>query len=190
MRLGSWPVVGEVGAAPSGAPLFMSADRMGRGDCGARLCQAWRAWESGASSTLLGRMLSAPHRPGQLSSPPLWEDWIHFASDSWELDDLALCMLNPRIESLLDHQTRRIVISGRDTLSGPTARGMGLGLRRVLAIWNVLLARGIDPARIRITVRGARWSMIDRPTTDHGSGAFAGECRFQVTDPRWGLARN
>lgn len=190
LRLGSWPIVPDAKVRPEGTPLFISADRVAGGDRCARLCQAWRAWESGASARQLGWLLAAPHQPGSGAGPPLWEEWVYFASASCELDDLALRGLAPRIQFLKANTALRIVISGRDTLPGPSACGMGLGLRRVLAIWNVLLAFGIDPARILITVRGARWSVAETPTKPPAKGEISAECRFQVTDPRWGLARN
>jgi outer membrane protein OmpA-like peptidoglycan-associated protein len=184
------PIHPVPGTPSGGTSHVLSTDEAGGKEGRIRLFQAWQAWESGESSTRLSQALSAPRWPGPVAGTPMWEDWVWFATGASKLDALSTRMLDSRIEWLRTNTSPRIVINGRDIAPGQSELDMGLALRRVLAIWDVLLAHHIDPDRIRITVRGDRWSMADLPGRAIGAGDRAGECRFRVTDPRWLLARN
>jgi hypothetical protein len=183
-------VLSKPDAPPSGSDLLMRADPMGGWDAAPRLCHAWRAWETGAVSALLEWVLSPLSGADSVPARPPWQEWVWFAKDSRELDALALEMLDARVEELRSDPTLRVVIRAVDIRPGPPSPAMGLALGRVLSIWDVLVAGGVDPHRIRIIARGARWSAVERSTRTPSRGDAGGECRFRVTDSGWDQARN
>lgn len=174
----------------AGTSLTMSADWFDGGADSVGLCESWRAWEAGRSSEFLNHFLFTPHSTSSTAETEVLEDWICFQDGSSELDDRARAILGDNLKLFRANPTMRIVIGGRAGPRGTLAHGMRLGLKRVLSIRIFLLAHGIDPNRIGVAVRGSDWSLAERCAGSMGSRGQGGECRFQVTDPKWLIARN
>jgi outer membrane protein OmpA-like peptidoglycan-associated protein len=174
----------------AGTSQKMSADPVGEGPDTVVLCETWRAWEASTSSEFLNWFLFTPHGRSSTAEATILEDWICFKKDRSELDDSARAVLGDRLKLLRANPGIRIVIGGLSGRSGTVARGMGLGLRRVTSIRAFLLTHGIDPGRIGIALRGSGWSVAERSGGTEDPTSPGSECRLQVTDPLWTLARN
>lgn len=164
------------------APPTMSVDPVGEEFETVRLSETWRGWEAGTSSEFLNWFLFN-------AEAAVLEDWIWFREDRSELDPRAIAILSDRLKLFQADPAMRIVIGGLAFRPGTIADGMGLGLRRVLSIQSFLLAAGIDPGRIGVAVRGSGWSVAER-CGSADSAHQGSECRLQVTDAHWTLARN
>lgn len=164
-----------------GTPPPMFGDPVGEELDTVSLGETWRGWEAGTSSEFLNWFLFT-------AETTVLEDWIWFSEDRSELDPRATAILSDRLKLFQADPAMRIVIGGLAGRPGALTHGMGLGLRRVLSIQSFLLAAGIDPSRIGVAVRGSGWSVTERPgSTDTRQSS---ECRLQVTDAHWTLARN
>lgn len=166
-----WPAVGD------------GADSVG-------FCETWRVWEAGTTSEFLNWFLFTPHARSTTAEAAVVEDWIYFQDGSSELDDRARAILGHRVKLLRTNPAIRIVIGGLCGRPGTIADGMKLGLKRVMSIRTFLLAAGIDPGRIGTAVRGSGWSVAERFGGSEDSTSRGTECRLQVTDSLWTLARN
>jgi outer membrane protein OmpA-like peptidoglycan-associated protein len=192
-----WPSVRDQRNSLAGTSYTMSANPFGESADSVGLGETWRGWEAGTSSELLNRVLSTPHGRSSTAEAAIledWicfkEDWICFKEDRWELDDRARAILRDRSKLLRANPAIRIVIGGLAGPRGAIAHGMRLGLRRVTSIRTFLLASGIDPGRIGIAVRGSGWSVVERSGKSEDPTSQGSECRLQITDPLWTLARN
>lgn len=174
----------------AGTSHTMSADPVGGWPNTFGLGETWRGWEAGTSSEFLNRFVFT-HRGGSSNAETeILEDWISFRYGSSKLDHRARDILGSRMALFRAKPAMSIVIGG---LAGPRdsiAEAMRLGLRRVLSIRTFLLACDIAPGRIGIAVRGSGWSVAERPRTSEQSRGPGSECRLQITDARWTLARN
>jgi outer membrane protein OmpA-like peptidoglycan-associated protein len=153
------------------------------------LTETWRGLEAGTSSEFLNWFLFTPHGRSSTADTAVLEDWICFKDDQSELEDRARAILGDRLKLLRANPAIRIVIGGLANRPGTIAQGMRLGLRRVQSIRTFLVAAGIDPGRIGIAVRGSGWSVVERSGGSEDPAIHCSECRLQVTDPRWTLAR-
>jgi outer membrane protein OmpA-like peptidoglycan-associated protein len=190
MTITPWPAQPDQRPPLAGTSLTMRATRVGAGVGATGLCETWRGWEAGTSSEFLNWFLFTPHERSSTGDPAVAEDWICFNEDRSALDGRARAILGDRLELLRANPTIRIVIGGLAGRRDSIARGMRLGLRRILAIRTFLVDAGIDPDRIGIAVRGPGWSVTERSAEPEDSTSQGSECRLQVTDPLWTLARN
>jgi outer membrane protein OmpA-like peptidoglycan-associated protein len=155
------------------------------------LSEVWRAWAGASDSQFFNWFVFRPRRAEVAAMPTLMEDWIYFQEGAWELDARARATLRWNVPLIRAKPTMQIVIGGTASQPGTTAHGIGIGLRRVLSIRSFLLAHGIDPARIGIAIRGTGWSLSEGPgDTETPMSSRYSECRLQVTDPHWMVARN
>lgn len=185
-----WPALPDHRNALSGTSHTISADRGGEGADSVGLCETWRAWEAGTSSEFLNWFLFSPHGTPLAADVPVLEDWVCFQDDSSELDDRARALLGNRMALFRANPAMRIVIGGLAGRPDAIAHSMRLGLRRVRSIRAFLLVHGIDSDRIGIAVRGPGWSVAERSDGMEDPKSRGGECRLQVTDPHWTLAKN
>jgi outer membrane protein OmpA-like peptidoglycan-associated protein len=152
--------------------------------------EAWRAWEAASSSEFFNWFVFRPHRMLAAATPPFLEDWIYFQDHAWELDGRARAALSQKMPLFRANPSMRIVIGGVASHPGTVAYGMRLGLRRVLSIRAYLLAHDIDPCRVGIAIRGTGWSLTESSDESVDVDTPRSECRLQVTDAHWVLARN
>jgi hypothetical protein len=174
----------------AGTSHTMSVDPVGDSPDTVGLCETWRAWAAGTNSEFLNWFLFTRHGRSSAVGAPVLEDWICFKDGSSELDDRTRVILGERVKLLGANPAMRIVIGGLAGKLGTIEHDMRLGLRRVLSIRMFLLAHGIDPGRIGIAVRGPGWSVAERAGGSEDPTGLGSECRLQVTDPLWTLARN
>lgn len=154
------------------------------------LSETWRGWEAGISSEFLNRLMFTPHGRSSTGDTAVQEDWICFRDGGSELGDTTRATLGDRVKLLRASPAIRIVIGGLAGRVGTIALGVRLGLKRVASIRAFLLEAGIEPGRIGIAVRGSGWSVVERCGGSEEPTCQGGECRLQMTDPRWTLARN
>lgn len=190
MSITPWPDLPDQRSSLAGTSHTMSADGIGEGGDSVGVCDTWRAWEAGTNSEFLNWFLFTPHGTSPATEAAVLEDWIWFEDGSSELDDRARALLGNKVDLFRANPAMRIVIGGLAGRPGTVAGGMSLGLRRVLSIRTFLLAAGIDPGRIGIAVRGPGWSVAERSGGSDDPTSQGSECRLQVTDPLWPLARN
>lgn len=150
---------------------------------------SWRLREAEARSRILDCLLFWSCGALPAAAPPPMGKTIFFREGSSRLDGKARAALRDRSAVLKAKPGIRVVIGGLASQVGSTTFAMGLGLQRVRAIRTFLLSQGIDPARIEVAIRGAQWSLIDRPCRA-SEEAPSGECRLQIADPQWALWRN
>lgn len=185
-----WPALPDQRPPLAGTSHTMSADPVGEGPETVGLCEAWRAWEAGTSSEFLNWFLFTRHGTLSAAETAIREDWICFEDDRSELDDGARAILGERLKLLRANPAMRVVIGGLAGQPGTVDSVMRLGLGRVQSIRTFLLAHGIDRGRIGIAVRGSGWSVAERSAESEPPPSQGSECRLQVTDPLWTLARN
>lgn len=185
-----WPALPDQKDSLAETSLTMSLDPVGEGPDPVRLCETWRAWEAGTSSQFLNWFLFTRHETTSPAPTAVLEDWICFNHGSSELDGRARAVLGDRLGLFRAKPSMRIVIGGLAGRPGPIDHVMSLGLGRVQSIRSFLLVHGIDRGRIGILIRGSGWSVAERSGGPGDSMNPGGECRLQVTDPHWTLARN
>jgi len=154
------------------------------------LAEAWRAWEAAQSSEFLNWFLFMDRRSSAVAPSGFVEDWICFPDDSGILDARARGTLGRRIALLRANPGMQIVLGGVAGQPGALVSGLRLGLRRVRSIRAYLLAHGVQKERIRIALRGAGWLLAEHSAEPGDLTSERSECRFQVTDAHWILARN
>lgn len=150
----------------------------------------WRAWEAASNSEFFNWFVFRPHRTLAPAAPLLLEDWIYFQDHAWDLDERARATIGRKLPLYEVNPAMRIVIGGIANQTGTLACGMRLGLRRVLSIRRYLLEHDVDPDRVGIAIRGTGWSLTERSGESSDLHGRRSECRFQVTDSHWVLARN
>lgn len=171
-------------------PRAISDDQIRAEEAHLGLAGGWRTWEGANSSVFFNWLVCQPNRTLVAGARRVVEDWIYFEDHSWELDARARATLADKLPLFQANPAMRIVIGGIVSHQETLKFGMKLGLRRVLSIRTCLLAYGIDPDRIGIAVRGAGWFLVEDAG---GAGDLDGrctECRLQVTDRHWVLAKN
>lgn len=190
MSITPWPALPNQWSSLAATSHTMSADRIDEAADSVGLCEGWRAWEAGTSSEFLNWFLFTPHGTSSATEGAVLEDWICFEDGSSELDDRARALLGHKMVLFRANPAMQIVIGGLAGRPGTIAHGMRIGLERVLSIRTFLLAAGIGPDRIGIAVRGPGWSVTERSGGPDDPTSQGRECRLQVTDPLWTLARN
>ncbi len=190
MSIAPWPTNLDQHPPLAGTSHAMSAVRVGAGADSVELCETWRAWAEGTGSEFLNWFLFTPHGKSTAAEAAVLEDWICFKDGSSELNERARALLGDRLMVLRVNPAMRIVIGGLTGRSASIAHGMRLGLRRVLSIRTFLVAQGIHRDRIGIAVRGSGWSVTERFGKPEDRTSQGGECRLQITDSHWTLARN
>lgn len=183
MSIAPWPAFPDQRPSLGRTSQTMSLEPPGEGPDTVALSEIWRGWEAGTSSEFFNWFLFT-------AGAAILEDWIWFQDGQSELDDRARATLGDRLTLFRANPAMRIVIGGLAGRPSTIARGMKLGLRRILSIQAFLLAAGIDPHRIEVAVRGSGWSVAERSSGSEDSTNRGGECRLQITDPLWTLARN
>lgn len=178
----------------AGRPEAIPGDQIRAEEVHVRLSEAWRAWEAASHSEFFNWFVLEPHRAVAAAvaaeTPALLEDWIYFRDHAWELDASARATLSRKMPLFRANRAMRIVIGGVASHPGTIAYGMRLGLRRVLSIRSYLLAHGIDPGRVGIAIRGRGWFLTESSNGSDDLDIPRSECRLQVADSHWVLARN
>lgn len=91
---------------------------------------------------------------------------VHFAFDSSELNDNARGVLDLNIEWLKQHPNVKIEIEGHTDEQGTEEYNLALGTRRAKAVYDYLVAAGIDPGRMRTISYGESMPMNPAATED------------------------
>ncbi len=151
---------------------------------------AWRAWEAAKSSQFFNWFLFMQRRTSAVAPSGFVEDWIYFQDESGELDTRARATLGRRITLLRANPAMQVVICGVAAQPGVPPCGLRLGLRRVLSIRAFLRVHGVAPERIGVALRGWGWLVVEHAAESTDARSERSECRFQVTDAHWVLARN
>jgi peptidoglycan-associated lipoprotein len=94
---------------------------------------------------------------------------VHFAFDSYELDEGARQILRDNAEWLKDNAKVRVEIEGHCDERGTVEYNLSLGERRAAAVRDYLVSLGIDAGKIRIVSYGK-----ERPADPgHNDSAWA-----------------
>ncbi len=86
---------------------------------------------------------------------------VRFSYDSAKLTELADDKLARVAAWMRAHPNKRIELSGHTDPHGSKTYNRGLGMDRALSVTSALVARGLDPERIRIVTYGE-----SRPESD------------------------
>lgn len=103
-------------------------------------------------------------------------DRVFFATDSSELDSIAIQTLTRQARWLNDYSTSSIVIEGHADERGTRDYNLALGARRATAARNYLLSQGVPAERIRVVSYGK-----ERPVSLCSDESCWGQNRRSVT---------
>jgi peptidoglycan-associated lipoprotein len=103
-------------------------------------------------------------------------DRVFFATDSSELDSVAIQTLTRQARWLNDYSTANIVIEGHADERGTRDYNLALGARRATAARNFLLSQGVPAERVRVVSYGK-----ERPVALCSDESCWGQNRRSVT---------
>lgn len=187
---GPWLQFGLPPNLTTTASMAASSDRVEEIAASARVTDRWRLLEASAGSWSLHRLLRGPRSSSGASAPPVTEVKIHFEDRSSDLGGRERAIVQRAAAALRATPGMRAVIGGIASQPGTAAEGVRVGLRRVQAIRQRLIAEDVDPGRIGVAVRGPGWSLFERSAEAAGADGFRSECRLQITDPHWSTLRS